>query len=65
MFRGGSSYEETLINSNPVQDDLSNSGFVCNMVKPQWVPGQVGEHLGFVANFREGTLTVLNRENEN
>ena len=33
VFGGGSSQEETLIISNLVQDDLSNSGFVCNMVK--------------------------------
>ena len=42
-------------------DDLSNSGFVCNMVKSQWLPGQVGEHLGFVVNFKEGTFSVTEK----
>ena len=61
VFGGGSSQEETLIISNLVQEDLSNSGFVSNMVKSQWLPGQVGEHLGFVVNFKEGTFSVTEK----
>ena len=61
VFGGGSSHWETLIISNLVQEDLSNSGFVCNMVKSQWLPGQVGEHLGFVGNFKEGTYSVTEK----
>ena len=61
MFGDGSSYEETLIISNLVQEDLSNSGFVCNMVKSQWLPGQVWEHLGFVVNLKEGTFSVTEK----
>ena len=61
VFRGESSHEETLIISNLVQEDLSNSGFVCNMVKSQWLPGQVGEHLGFVVNFKDGTFSVTEK----
>ena len=62
---GGSSHEQTLIISNLVQEDLSNSGFVCNMVKSQWLPGQVGEYLGFVVNFKEGTFSVTEKGNQN
>ena len=51
----------TLIISNSVQEDLGNSGFVCNMVKSQWIPGQVGEHLGFVVNLKEGTFSVTEK----
>ena len=61
VFGGGSSHEETLIISNLVQEDLSNSGFVCKMVKSQWLPGQVGEHLRFVVNFKEGTFSVTEK----
>ena len=31
------------------------------MVKSQWLPGQVGEHLGFVVNFKEGTFSVTEK----
>ena len=61
VFGGGSSNEETLIISNSVQKGLSNSGFVCNMVKSQWVPGQVEEHLGFVVNLNEGMFSVTEK----
>ena len=61
VFRGWGSYEETLTISNSVQEDLSNSGFVCNMVISQWVPGKIGEHLGFVVNLKEGTFSVTEK----
>ena len=62
VFGGGSSQEKTLIISNLVQEDLSNSGFVCNMVlKFQWLPGLVGEHLGFIVNFKEHTFSITEK----
>ena len=51
--------------SNLVQEDLSNSGFVCNMVKSKWFPEQVGEHLGFAVNFKDGTFPVKEKGNQN
>ena len=34
------------------------SGFVANELKSFWEPRQVGEHLGFIIDFKEGTLSV-------
>ena len=34
------------------------SGFVGNELKSFWEPRQVGEHLGFIIDFKEGTLSV-------
>ena len=34
------------------------SGFVANELKSFWEPRQVGEHLGFIIDFIEGTLFV-------
>ena len=34
------------------------SGFVANELKSFWEPRQVDEHLGFIIDFKEGTLSV-------
>ena len=60
-FGGGRSFDGARKLGGIVKSDLFRSGFVAHPIKSQWVPKQEGEHLGFIANLKEGTFAVPQR----
>ena len=58
IFGGSCSYSDTKRISVIVKGDLMKSGFVANELKSFGEPRQLGEHLGFIIDFKEGTLSV-------
>ena len=58
IFGGSHSYSDTKRISVIVKGHLIKGGFDANELKSFWEPRQADEHLGFIIDFNEGTLSV-------